>query len=161
MHIYIYVYIYIYIYTHRYMYVCIYLYFIQQTNPLTIFNPITQTITLTPRFCQFPRDTLPPNIQTNIKLKLQVSGSTNVHSKLGAILCSIHEESEFSTVANMWWGAERFQWKLSRCICKHKKQHCNTLQRTATHCNALQHTATHCNTLQHAHRNKTSAISSV
>ena len=29
------------------------------------------------------------------------------------------------------------------------KEHCNTLQYTATHCNTLQHTATHCNSLQY------------
>jgi len=32
---------------------------------------------------------------------------------------------------------------------QHTATHCNTLQYTATHCNTLQHTATHCNTLQH------------
>jgi len=32
---------------------------------------------------------------------------------------------------------------------QHTATHCNTLQHTATHCNTLQHTATHCNTLQH------------
>jgi len=29
------------------------------------------------------------------------------------------------------------------------RQHCNTLQHTATHCNTLQHAAAHCSTLQH------------
>jgi len=29
------------------------------------------------------------------------------------------------------------------------RDHCNTLQHTATHCNTQQHTATHCNTLRH------------
>jgi len=30
-----------------------------------------------------------------------------------------------------------------------EREHCNTLQHTATHCNTLQHTATRCNALQH------------
>jgi len=39
--------------------------------------------------------------------------------------------------------------QIERDLCILQKEHCNTLQHTATYCNILQHTATHCNTLQH------------